>query len=215
MYNTRWTNPVLLFGLMLASAPVVGQGLQTGVITGTVTSNDGLSMPGATVTVGSPALQGTRRRSPTSTATTSSAGCRPASTSSPSRWTAWRRGPSTTVVALGRTTTLDAQMAPAAVAEAGHRRRRAVAGRHEHRSSARTTTQGGDRRAARRPHAAAIAELAPGLTDNTPNTGQVHDRRRLRLRQRLPDRRRRRQRQHLRHATTTCSSRTPSRRRRC
>ena len=35
MYNTRWTILVLLFGLMLASAPVVGQGLQTGVITGT------------------------------------------------------------------------------------------------------------------------------------------------------------------------------------
>ena len=38
MYNTRWTILVLLFGLMLASAPVVGQGLQTGVITGTVTT---------------------------------------------------------------------------------------------------------------------------------------------------------------------------------
>ena len=60
MYNTRWTILVLLFGLMLASAPVVGQGLQTGVITGTVTTPDGLSLPGATVTVASPALQGTR-----------------------------------------------------------------------------------------------------------------------------------------------------------
>ena len=44
-----------------------------------------------------------------------------------------------------------------------------------------------------------IAELAPGLTDNGPNAGQVTIARRLRLRQRLPDQRRRRQRQHLRH----------------
>ena len=39
---------------------VHAQGVQTGVITGAVTSADGLGLPGVTVTVSSPALQGTR-----------------------------------------------------------------------------------------------------------------------------------------------------------
>jgi hypothetical protein len=45
----------------LASAvPAGAQGVQTGTITGTVLSADGLSLPGATVTVSSPVLQGQR-----------------------------------------------------------------------------------------------------------------------------------------------------------
>jgi Carboxypeptidase regulatory-like domain len=51
-----------LFVLVLASgSPSAAQGVQTGTITGTVQSNDGLSLPGATVTASSPVLQGERR----------------------------------------------------------------------------------------------------------------------------------------------------------
>src|SRR3982751_2754630 len=52
-----------LFGLfvLLMTAPVAhAQGVQTGTITGTVQSADGLSLPGVTVTAASPALQGQR-----------------------------------------------------------------------------------------------------------------------------------------------------------
>ncbi|HEY7288662.1 MAG TPA: TonB-dependent receptor [Vicinamibacterales bacterium] len=43
-----------------ASRVAVGQGVQTGTLSGTVRSADGLSLPGATVTVSSSALQGQR-----------------------------------------------------------------------------------------------------------------------------------------------------------
>ncbi len=38
----------------LSGGPVLAQGLQTGIINGTITTSDGLSLPGATVTVESP-----------------------------------------------------------------------------------------------------------------------------------------------------------------
>ena len=53
----------LTWALALVAGLATGagaQGLQTGDITGTITSNDGLSMPGATITIESPAIQGTR-----------------------------------------------------------------------------------------------------------------------------------------------------------
>ena len=49
--------PLLVAGL---AADAGAQGLQNGVITGAVHSSDGLSLPGVTVTVSSPSLQGTR-----------------------------------------------------------------------------------------------------------------------------------------------------------
>ena len=55
-----------LFGLALCafiafSSPTRAQGVQTGTITGIVQSPDGLSLPGVTVTATSPSLQGQRR----------------------------------------------------------------------------------------------------------------------------------------------------------
>ena len=49
-----------LFVLVLAAPGARAQGVQTGTITGTVQSADGLSLPGVTVTASSPALQGLR-----------------------------------------------------------------------------------------------------------------------------------------------------------
>ena len=45
---------------LASSTRAFAQGAQTGTITGTVQSADGLSLPGVTVTVTSPALQGMR-----------------------------------------------------------------------------------------------------------------------------------------------------------
>ena len=101
----------------------------------------------------------------------------------------------------GRIVTLDVKMAPVGGGRAGHRPRQRRPRRDEpdHR---RQLQRQADQRPADRPHAPfTIAELAPGLTDNGPNAGQITHRRRVRLRQRLPDQRRRRQRQPLRHAT--------------
>jgi hypothetical protein len=54
---------LVLLSLLALFAPVsraLAQGVQTGTITGTVRSADGLSLPGATVTASSPVLQGQR-----------------------------------------------------------------------------------------------------------------------------------------------------------
>jgi len=52
----------VIFGIVALLAPVRAgaQGVQTGTITGTVQSADGLSLPGVTVTASSPVLQGQR-----------------------------------------------------------------------------------------------------------------------------------------------------------
>jgi len=49
-----------VLGLFAPSSSARAQGIQTGTITGTVQSADGLSLPGVTVTVSSPVLQGQR-----------------------------------------------------------------------------------------------------------------------------------------------------------
>src|SRR3954469_3841106 len=52
---------VLWVVALFAPAPLAfGQGVQTGTITGSVQSADGLTLPGVTVTASSPALQGQR-----------------------------------------------------------------------------------------------------------------------------------------------------------
>ena len=51
---------LVLFALVASVSPAPGQGIQTGVITGVITSPDGLSLPGVTVTATSPNLQGVR-----------------------------------------------------------------------------------------------------------------------------------------------------------
>ena len=50
----------LLLALIASVPPAFAQGVQTGVITGVITSADGLSLPGVTVTATSPNLQGPR-----------------------------------------------------------------------------------------------------------------------------------------------------------
>jgi hypothetical protein len=52
--------PFLVLCLLLVAAPAFAQGVQSGTIRGVVTSSDGLLVPGATVMIASPALQGSR-----------------------------------------------------------------------------------------------------------------------------------------------------------
>src|SRR3954470_16259801 len=51
---------LVMLSLLALPSVARAQGVQTGTITGTVKSADGLSLPGATVTATSPALQGQR-----------------------------------------------------------------------------------------------------------------------------------------------------------
>jgi hypothetical protein len=57
----RWfTAVVCLTGTLLCAIPAGAQGLQTAVLTGAATSADGVALPGVTVTASSPALLGDR-----------------------------------------------------------------------------------------------------------------------------------------------------------
>jgi hypothetical protein len=155
-----------------AEPPAAAQGIQSGVITGTITSNDGLSMPGATITVESPALQGTL------SAVTDVNGIYVVRGLPPGEYvvTITMDGMATqkrpTQVQLGRTVTVDVSMSPASVAEQ-------VTVRAEAAPVVTNPTIGANYNKAlvdllpqsRTPFG--IAELAPGLTDNGTNAGQV------------------------------------------
>src|SRR4051794_5637352 len=51
---------LVVLALVAPAQLLLAQGVQTGTITGTVQSADGLTLPGVTVTASSPALQGQR-----------------------------------------------------------------------------------------------------------------------------------------------------------
>ncbi len=169
----RWTQVVLLVALALAfAAPLAAQGLQTGVITGTVTSSDDLPLPGATVTVESPALQGTREAVTDVNGNYVVRGLPPGEYTVAIAMSGMGTKTEKTVVALGRTTQHDAMLTVAGVEETVQ-----VVGDASPVVS--NPVVGANYRAEeidqlpapRTPQG--IAELAPGLTDNTPNTGQL------------------------------------------
>ena len=60
MLRLRSLGLVVFFSLLAAASPAIGQGIQTATISGTVQSADGQALPGVTVTVTSPSLQGER-----------------------------------------------------------------------------------------------------------------------------------------------------------
>jgi Carboxypeptidase regulatory-like domain len=148
------------------------QGLQNGVITGAVRSNDGLLVPGVTVTVSSPSLQGTRSATSDINGNYVLRGLPPGQYAVAFELQGMAPKIQKTVVELGRTTSVDAEMAIAAVAESIN----VVA---ESSPVVSNTVVGANYTAAkinalpngRTPQL--VAELAPGLTDNTPNTEQV------------------------------------------
>ncbi len=155
------------------AATVAAQGVQTGVLTGTVSDTTGGVLPGVTVSVSSPALQGTR------TTVTDENGVYIFRGLPPGRYavTFELQGLQTMKeegnVQLGSTTSVNATMQVAGLTEAVEVTARVTPAPLETPSlgsnleyqtvnalpTGRTLDQ--------------IAELSPGLTDNTPNAGQV------------------------------------------
>ena len=159
--------PVLLAGTAGA------QGVQTGELTGIVSSSDGLTLPGATVTVQSPSLQGVR------TVVTDENGAYVIRALPPGNYqvsfemTGLSPKTEKALIELGRVTTLNATLALAGVQEAvtvtaevttAGLTSPTVGANYDSTEIAALPT-------GRTP--ALIAELAPGLTNNTPNAGQV------------------------------------------
>ena len=158
----------LLFG-----AGIAAQGVQTGELIGVVTSSDGLALPGATVTAQSPALQGLQ------TVVTDTNGAYALRALPPGQYqvTFEMAGLASRtekiLVEVGRTATLNTTMGVAGVQEAVTVTAEApaagltsptIGANYDSTEIARLPT-------GRTP--ALIAELAPGLTANTPNAGQV------------------------------------------
>ena len=161
----------LLF--VLAAAPAAAQGLQTGELSGTVSSSDGLMLPGATVTVRGPALQGVR------TATTDQNGAYIIRALPPGQYevtfemAGLKPRTDKMIVELGRQGTLNAVLSVAGVTEV-------LTVTAESTTATLTSPSVGANFDAKEISTlptgrtpALIAELAPGLTNNTPNTGQV------------------------------------------
>ena len=158
--------------LALSSATVFAQGRQSGALSGRLSSADGQPLPGATVTVSSPSLQGQRSVVADVNGVYRLAGLPPGDyvvTFEMSGMSSVERRAS---ISLGGDVTMDQQLAivpvrevvnvrgakPAAVAS--------PAGAFNLRASETSLLPTG-----RTPFF--IAELAPGLTDNTPNSTQV------------------------------------------
>jgi hypothetical protein len=159
--------------LLAIAAPTFAQGTQTGIISGSVTSNDGASLPGVLVTASSPALQGERTTVSDVTGAYTLRGLPPGTYKVAFALAGFATIERSVVVPLGSVALVDGAMRPAAVEETIEVVSEAP--------SMLTTPQVQsnfkyaetvDRLAMNR-NLAGIAELAPGLTDNGPNLGQV------------------------------------------
>ena len=169
--RNAWVWVSLALCLVVGGA-AFGQGVQSGTLVGTTTANDGSPLPGVTVTVTSPALQGERA---VITALNGDYVIRPLPPGAYRVVFALEGMKSVernVTVGLGVTARADAIMEVAAAEET-------IVVTGEAPSALESTTVGANFASedvdalpiAR--DIASIAEFAPGLTDNTPNAGQV------------------------------------------
>jgi hypothetical protein len=158
---------------LLAAAAVAAQGVQTGELTGVVSSSDGLTLPGATVTVSSPALQGVRTVVSDNNGNYIIRALPPGTYKVTFEMSGMTSKTETAVVELGRQTIVDTKLAVAGVSESVNVTAEVTtAGLTSPTVGANyTATEINELPTGRTP--ALIAELSPGLTANTPNTGQV------------------------------------------
>lgn len=160
--------------LVGAWANAYAQGVQTSILQGTVRDATGLVLPGVTVTVSSPALQGTREAVTDANGVYIIRGLPPGTYTVTFALEGFATAEEQTVIELGRPTIVDAAMRLATVAEE-------VTVTAETPSAVASTTTGMnftydevDRLPSQRT-LPEIAELAPGLTGErtTPNANQV------------------------------------------
>jgi hypothetical protein len=155
------------------SIAVFAQGTQTGVITGAVSSTDGAALPGVTVTLSSPALQGDRTTTTDSVGAYIFRGLPPGEYKLSYALSGFSSVEIPMLLALGATVDVPATLGVAAVEESIE-----VLGQS---SSILTETQVAtnykyeevvDKLAMNR-NLAAIATMAPGVSNNGPNIGQI------------------------------------------
>ena len=166
------TFAALLMGLALVPAAAVAQGVQTGTLTGTVKSTDGVSIADAAVVVTSPALQGER------TAVTDVNGVYSLPSLPPGTYTIRfaKEGLSpaelTALVPLGATASVDTMLSVAQISETVLVEGVTPPAVTATQTSANITANDVNvLPMGRTPYL--IAELMPGLTTNTPNREQL------------------------------------------
>jgi len=165
--------PALALLIAVGFVPfALAQGTQTGILTGSVTSSDGQPLPGVTVAIRSASLQGER-----TTVTTPNGDYIFKSLPSGSYKVMFSIDGFGTVersatVAVGVSATADATLSPATVQETVVVTAEAPSVLETTQTGATYTSTQIDTLATSRT-ISGIAELAPGLTDNTPNAGQV------------------------------------------
>ena len=163
---------IIVAALLSVAVSAMAQGQQSGTLSGRVSSADSLSLPGATVTVASDALQGQRTAVADINGVYSLPGLPPGSYTVKFEMSGMSTVERTAAVPLGGAVTMDQVLSIAPVSElvVVHGARPAPvsspAGAFNLRADQFSLMP-----TARTPFG--IAELAPGLTDNTPNNNQV------------------------------------------
>jgi hypothetical protein len=169
----RWPAVVLALVIVAATSPAFAQGLQTGIVTGTVVSSDDAPLPGVTIVATSPALLGERVALTDLNGVYSFAGLPAGSydlTFDLQGFQSARRGE--IAVNVGGTVEVNATLPPATVAETVTVTAAAPPGVSTAVTSLSITKRDVDALPiGRRP--VDIAELAPGLTANTFFAGQL------------------------------------------
>jgi hypothetical protein len=166
-----------ILGAILALSAMLGgqaaaQGMQTGNLSGTVLSSDGLTLPGATVTVTSPALIGSRSAVTDVNGNFLVRGLPPGRYNVVVEFAGMATVRETATVPLGDTARLDVTLAMGALEEAVTVTAETAGILATKQTGENFRVEELDRLPAPRT-LAGIATLAPGLTDNTPNAGQV------------------------------------------
>jgi hypothetical protein len=164
---------VVVTAVLAVSSSALAQGLQTGTLSGIVKDPDGLALPGATVTVTSPALQGDRKAVTDAIGAYTILGLPPGEYAVRFQFAGTADVQQTTTVPLGAVAKLDATLKLAAIQEAVQVTADATPPALAQTQISRNFTAEliNSLPIGRRPFE--IAELAPGVTDNTPNVGQV------------------------------------------
>ena len=164
---------IAMLALVLACGSVFAQGTQTGVVTGVVKATDGSALPGVTVTLSSPAQQGVRTITTDSSGAFHFRGLPPGNYKVAFALSGFADQERSVTVALGGTSDVPATLSIAAMQEAVE----VVGGSASILDETQVATnfkyeEVVDRLAVNRT-LSAIAELAPGVTDNGPNLNQV------------------------------------------
>lgn len=155
-----------------SAGPLAAQGTQSAVLTGSVRASDGQALPGATIAVTSPALQGERTTVSESNGSYILRGLPPGPYKVRFSLAGFADAERSLAVALGSTADLDVALSVATVSETVTVTADVAAPVNTSQVGANYTGRSVDTLAMNRT-LDAIAELAPGLTNNTPSAGQV------------------------------------------